>query len=496
MASIPRPARQVDARLSVVGGAGNGVGGLVVVAFLLFVFPSTLEADQVEEITLRSAILFALFAAVALPVGRELIQRRPLRAIVAILDDRAVTEAERRRALRYPLDWAFRSFGVWVFGAVVSVAVNASVDLVVAMAGAITVVLGALTACSLQYLLVERVMRPLTALVLAGGSPPDEVVPGVGARVTMAWLLATGVPVLGLATLAAFQLGGAEFDVDELAGTVLFLSALVLTVGLAATLFAARSVTDPLRSMRDALARVEAGDLGTQVPVDDASEVGLLQAGFNRMTAGLAERERIRQIFGTYVDREVAEHILRKGTSLAGEEVEVTMMFVDIRDFTGFSERSSAPEVVATINRMFERAVPVIHAHRGHVDKYVGDGLLAVFGAPRRQEDHADQALAAALEIAAAIEDEFAGELSIGVGLNSGKVVAGNVGGGGRLEFSVIGDAVNVAARVEAATRDRRYRPARGEREAAAALERGAARGAPGSAAQGQDRTDHALRAA
>lgn len=136
MASIPEPARQVDARLSVVGGAGNGVGGLVVVAFLLFVFPSTLEADQVEEITLRSAILFALFAAVALPVGRELIQRRPLRAIVAILDDRAVTEAERRRALRYPLDWALRSFGVWVFGAVVSVAVNASVDLVVAMAGA------------------------------------------------------------------------------------------------------------------------------------------------------------------------------------------------------------------------------------------------------------------------------------------------------------------------------------------------------------------------
>jgi len=83
----------------------------------------------------------------------------------------------------------------------------------------------------------------------------------------------------------------------------------------------------------------------------------------------------------------------------------------------------------------------------------VGDGLLAVFGAPRRQEDHADEALAAALEIERAIRDEFAGELSIGVGLNSGTVVAGNVGGAGRLEFSVIGDAVNVAARVESATR-------------------------------------------
>jgi adenylate cyclase len=171
------------------------------------------------------------------------------------------------------------------------------------------------------------------------------------------------------------------------------------------------------------------------------------------MVAGLAERERIRDVFGTYVDKEIAEHILREGTSLAGEEVEVTMMFIDICDFTGFSERATAPEVVATINRMFECAVPIIHAHHGHVDKFVGDGLLAVFGAPRRQEDHADQALAAALEIDRTVAEELGGELSIGVGLNSGTVVAGNVGGAGRLEFSVIGDAVNVAARVEAATR-------------------------------------------
>jgi len=131
----------------------------------------------------------------------------------------------------------------------------------------------------------------------------------------------------------------------------------------------------------------------------------------------------------------------------------VTVMFIDIADFTGLAERAPAPEVVATVNRLFERVVPIVHEHGGHVDKFVGDGLLAVFGAPRRQADHAEQALAAAVEIERAVADEFAGELSIGVGLNSGRVVAGNVGGGGRFEFSVIGDAVNVAARVEAATR-------------------------------------------
>ena len=92
-----------------------------------------------------------------------------------------------------------------------------------------------------------------------------------------------------------------------------------------------------------------------------------------------------------------------------------------------------------------------MHEHKGHVDKFVGDGLLAVFGAPQRSEDHADQALQAALEIVEAVSDQ---ELEIGIGLNSGTVVAGNVGGGGRLEFSVMGDAVNVASRIEKATRE------------------------------------------
>lgn len=447
-------AHQVDRRLSLVGGLGNGLGGLVVVGFLLFVFPSTLEDQQVGDITLRSAILFVLFAAVALPVGRELIQRRPLRAIIGVIDEHPpATEAERRRALRYPFEWALHSFAVWVVGAVASVAVNATVDIVVAIAGAITVILGGLTACSLQYLLVERVMRPVTAAALAGGSPPGDAVPGVAARVTMAWMLATGVPVLGLGALAVFELGGAEFDTDELVGAVLFLAVLVLTVGLAATLFAARSVADPLRSMRDALARVEGGNLQTQVPVDDGSEVGLLQAGFNRMTAGLAERERLRDAFGTFVDPTLTDRVLREGTDLAGEEVELSLLFMDVRGFTALSERVDARGVVSTLNDLYGIVVPVILRHGGHANKFIGDGVLAVFGAPERLPDHADRAVTAGLEIAQLVKRRYDGKLRVGIGVNSGRVVVGTIGGGGRLDFTVIGDPVNTAARVEAATR-------------------------------------------
>ncbi len=201
---------------------------------------------------------------------------------------------------------------------------------------------------------------------------------------------------------------------------MLALGGVALVVGLFAVILAARASADPITSVRQAINDVEQGDLDVEVPVYDASELGLLQAGFNRMVGGLRERERIREVFGTYVDRDVAEHILEEGTAMEGEEVEVTLMFLDVRDFTGFAERAPAREVVATLNRLFERAVPIIREHHGHVDKFVGDGLLAVFGAPRRDRDHAEQAMGAALAIAAAVAEEFEGELEIGIGVNSG----------------------------------------------------------------------------
>jgi adenylate cyclase len=276
----------------------------------------------------------------------------------------------------------------------------------------------------------------------------------VTTRALLAWALGTGIPVLGLVSLGivAFT-GGYAVTVSNLRVAVVVLGGTGIAVGLLATILAARTTADPISSVRRALARVQRGDFDVRVPVYDGSQIGQLQLGFNEMVAGLAERERIREAFGTYVDQEVAAHILEEGVDLAGEEVEVTLMFIDVRDFTGFAEQTPANEVVGAINRLFERIVPVIHGHGGRVDKFVGDGLLAVFGAPRRQPDHADEALAAALEIADVVGSGEGGPLEIGVGLNSGTVVAGNIGGDRRYEFSVIGDAVNVAARVEAATR-------------------------------------------
>jgi adenylate cyclase len=294
-------------------------------------------------------------------------------------------------------------------------------------------------------------LRPvLRQIARAASEEVDLYAPGLALRVRLLAALPainviTAVPVAGI-----FQSGS---DIVDLGLAVLMSIVVAATISLALTLLLADSVTAPLAMLTGATRRVGRGDFDVRVPVLTTDETGELANSFNQMAAGLAERERIREAFGTYVDQEVAEHILREGTDLAGEELEVTIMFIDIRNFTGFAEALPAAEVVATVNRLFERAVPIIHEHNGHVDKFVGDGLLAVFGAPRRQDDHADEALAAALEIERAVREEFDEKLGIGIGLNSGRVVAGNVGGAGRLEFSVIGDPVNVAARVEAATR-------------------------------------------
>ena len=369
-----------------------------------------------------------------------------------LVESRAAGAEDRETIFSFPWRMAVRSGWWWAGAMLLFGAIAGTHHPALYVAGLVVgIALAGLTTTAITFLLVERDMRPIFARALAGGAHPHVGTLGTRARLLVSWALGSGVALVAIAL--AF-LGRGNETGDKLIGPVIFLVAAGLVAGGVLMLAAARSVAEPIDRVREAVGRVEQGDLDTELTVDDGGEIGILQEGFNRMVAGLRERERIREAFGTYVDHEIAEHILRHGTALEGEEVEVTLMFLDIRGFTSFAERLSATDVVATLNRLFERIVPIIHAHGGHVDKYVGDGLLAVFGAPRRQTDHADQALAAGLEIAAAVEEEFRGELSVGVGLNSGNVVAGNVGGAGRLEFSVIGDAVNTAARVESATRE------------------------------------------
>jgi adenylate cyclase len=215
-----------------------------------------------------------------------------------------------------------------------------------------------------------------------------------------------------------------------------------------------RPVLHPIRELTAGAARVGAGDFTQPVPITSADELGSLVSSFNTMQRGLAERASLHAAFGTYVDPQLAERLLAQGDStFSGEAVEVTVFFVDVRDFTSYSELVAPETALDRLNQLFSVVIPIVRERGGHPNRYLGDGVLAVFGAPEALPDHADRAVQAARDIQAAVATTFAGELRIGIGINTGPVIAGTIGGGGKLEYTVIGDPVNVAARVEELTK-------------------------------------------
>jgi adenylate cyclase len=302
----------------------------------------------------------------------------------------------------------------------------------------------------LNYSTGEQLMRPLIEDIAA--RLPDEFSfkpagLGVGARLLISLPVFTATTGLIVAALVADGGGSGTLLVATVASIVV---GLILSGEL--TMMLSAAITRPVSELRSALNEVGEGNFEARAPVASSDEFGELADDFNKMVAGLAEREQIREAFSTYVDRQVADLLLSGQFPSEGVTVNVSIMFCDVPGFTSFTEGAEPRQVVAALNELFARVVPIVGRHGGHIDKFLGDGLLAVFGAPEGFRDHADRALAAGLEIVESCPGDQGG-LELRVGINSGPVIAGSIGGSGRLNFSVIGDAVNVAARVEAATR-------------------------------------------
>jgi adenylate cyclase len=368
---------------------------------------------------------------------------RPVRGWVEA--ERVPTARERIATLSVPLRCSIINATAWVSAAAVFFAINLPFSLALACHVAEVILLGGLTCVALGYLLTERIMRPLTARALADESPPNLCGPGVQGRLLLAWVLATGVPLLGIGFVGLHA--AIEGPSDRLATSVLVLSAGSVLIGLLATVLVARSVGEPLVALRRALGRIEDGELDVTVRVDDGSEVGLLQSGFNRMAVGLRERERLHDLFGRHVGADVAREALDRPIELGGEQREVAVLFVDLVGSTELAARRPASEVVSLLNRFFTLVVDTVGEHGGWVNKFEGDAALCVFGAPLADERCAAGALAAARELRARLHEELP-EADAGVAVSAGPAVAGNVGSENRFEYTVIGDPVNEAARL------------------------------------------------
>jgi adenylate cyclase len=445
------PVARVRHRVKLLGIGISGLGALVTFIAVGFFFPAVggSHSVNVKSGWVNGPVIFAYLLVSAVAYTR--IRRRHLdQALKWLEEDRVPDEREHRMTLGLALYFVKLDALGWSLAAVFFAVFNGLVfSWGLAAVVAATIWFGGETTCALGYLLYERRLRPVIARALATRATGGMVAPGVRLRLGMAWLLGTGVPLIGVTVfgvIAAFvKLSPAR--VQYVGAAVLFLAVVATCTGFLATVLAARAISDPLLAVRRGLERITSGDLDVDVPVDDGSEVGQLQAGFNRMAEGLREREHIRDLFGRQVGRDVARAALSDGVRLGGEEREIAALFVDVVGSTSLALALPPTEVVRLLNRFFRIVVEVVEAHAGLVNKFEGDAALCVFGAPVACEDCAGDALRTARTLAARLSRELP-EIDFGIGVSAGEAVAGNVGAEHRFEYTVIGDPVNEASRL------------------------------------------------
>jgi len=247
----------------------------------------------------------------------------------------------------------------------------------------------------------------------------------------------------------------------ELRHLILGTSLLGAVVALGLGLVVARRITGPVSALTRGVARVAEGDLSEPIPVRSEDEVGQLTRAFNKMLDGLRQRDFIRDTFGRYVSPEIARTLLEspEGLRLGGEKREVTILMSDLRGYTRLAEEGDPTVVVQVLNTYLGRMTEIIVAHGGTIDEFIGDAIFAIFGAPLPHPDHAERAAGCAIAMQgamAAVNREAAARgwprLEMGIGLNTGEAVVGNIGSEKRAKYGVVGGAVNLAARVESCT--------------------------------------------
>lgn len=268
-------------------------------------------------------------------------------------------------------------------------------------------------------------------------------------------------------TVAMLGVDIAAVEVLEKLNRLLLQGLIALAMGVILGLIAAwvltNSMTKPMMRIVTAMQKIGEGQLDVAVKLRRKDEFSVMADAVNRMARALRERENLKSSLARYVSSHVADNILNSGqqAQLSGQRKTITVMFSDVRGFTSLSEKLSPEEVVKLLNEYFERMIEIVFRYNGTLDKFIGDGMMVFFGAPMEDPDHAKNAVRAALAMRREMQ-ELTGkfrleknlELRIGIGIHTGPAVVGNIGSSQRMQYTAIGDTVNLAARLESATKD------------------------------------------
>jgi adenylate cyclase len=354
--------------------------------------------------------------------------------------------AQRRAAINLVRNQSVLLLAIWAASGAVLIVANPSAGLGPTLLLVIAVAFGCTASVSTSLLFTQRIVRPIVAAASTEFTS-RVTAPGVVARLVMMWVVNSALPSLAIALLVVFHANG--WFIPRSASVmipVVVLTAVSVALGLRALILVSRSISDPLNDVVKAMAEVEHGVIGKTVDVYEQSEIGRLQHGFNRMVAGLTERDRLRDLFGRHVGPDVVRLAEAADESVAGEVRDVAILFIDLAGSTQLPASRTPREVAAVLNDFFRIVVAAVDEHGGLINKFQGDAALAVFGAPIPTDGAAASALSTARTLAANLRTLPV--VDFGIGVSAGAVFAGNIGAENRYEYTVIGDPVNEAARL------------------------------------------------
>ncbi len=346
--------------------------------------------------------------------------------------------------------------GTWAVSGAIFIAVDLDAGAAVAVPTLLGIGFGAAAAVATGLLLTQDTLRPIL-VAAARYSEGMVTAPGVLARLISLWALCSALPSGVIVAIIFIRANG--WIINKTAPVeipVLVVAIAAVLVGLPVMILTSRSISGPLRDVVDAMGEVEQGRFNAVVGAVERSEIGRLQSGFNRMVAGLAERERLHDLFGRHVGTNVARRAIEQGVSMTGDVREAAILYIDLVGSTQFAATDPPERVAEVLNDFFRIVVDAVDERQGLINKFEGDAALAVFGAPLRTDDAASAALATARQLDAQLRRLPV--VDFGIGVSAGQVFAGNIGAENRYEYTVIGDPVNEAARLAdiAKTSDRR----------------------------------------